>query len=424
MIDSQTVTPANSAEAAEVLREANAQKQAVSFVGGGTKQNMGNLPKPATVRISTSKLDQLIEYHPEDLTVIVGAGMTLARLQEILAEHNQWLPLDPPLLQGQTLGGILATNVSGPRRLLYGTARDLLIGCEFVLADGRIGRSGGRVVKNVTGYDLHKLMIGSFGTLGLLTEVTFKVLPRPQFLGYAITHFDNAEDALVLARQTVASNISPTAIELINQRFSEVTIPGITIKIVDSRYVLQVAFDGGQIAVEEQLRAFNKLREGKGVYGSGTRPMSGTEAETPHMMENNEHSDRFQFSHPFAKYKLKISSVLTELPTFVPKIKEELVLPLDLDSHLQVRAGTGIIYLYFDNLKAENYQRAVDIIQKLRQELAAKGGSLVVEKAPTEFRALIDVFGDVGNAFAPMLALKNKLDPQHILNSGRFLKGL
>lgn len=408
------VTLASASEAAEILREANAQHTTVSFIGDGTKHDRGNLPDPAALQISTKKLDQLIEYHPEDLTVTVGAGMTLQRLQEILAEHNQWLPLDPPTLQGQTLGGILATNVSGPRRLLYGTARDLLIGCEFVLADGRIGRSGGRVVKNVTGYDLHKLMIGSFGTLGLLTEVTFKVLPRPQFIGLAITHFDDLETALKLARQTVGSNISPAAIELINQHLTQEEITGITVKIIDSRYVLHFVAEGGRTALEEQLRAFNQLRKDKG-----------TNAEIPYIIEKQKWGwDKLQNFHTLSKFQLKISSVLTELPVLVQKLKEEFALPLNLDSRLQVRAGTGIIYLYFDNLKPENYQQAVEIIQQLRQELQAKGGSVVVEKAPAEFRAQIDVFGEVGDAFAPMQAIKNKLDPQHILNAGRFLKGI
>src|SRR5262249_45858493 len=147
--------------------------------GSGTKRGLGSPPRRCDLIVSTERLDQVVEYAPANLTVVAQAGVTLASLQQTLAPANQHLPLDPPFASAATLGGIVATNASGPRRLGYGTARDLVIGTRVATTGGLLTRSGGRVVKNVAGYDLNKLYIGSLGTLGLIVEIGFKIAPRP-----------------------------------------------------------------------------------------------------------------------------------------------------------------------------------------------------------------------------------------------------
>lgn len=401
-VNIKTYEPASSAEAAEILREANASGTFVGLGGGSTKQDYGNLPKPVGLKISTNRLNELIAYQPEDLTITIGAGMEFDRLQEILAENGQWLPLDPPHLRGATVGGIMGTNVSGPKRLLYGTARDLLIGCEFVLADGNIGRSGGRVVKNVTGYDLHKLMIGSLGTLGFLTEVTFKVLPLPQYSEWGNIVFEKSESALRAAREIARSNTSPAALEVFN---------------VANGYSLYFAAEGVEVAVKDQISGIVELCRKVEAWSVAEPATVATGDYTKLWQKFRDYANQAQYN-----LQLKWSDTLTNLSHTLTRV-EGFAQQAGLEATLQVRAGTGIIYLYA-TLAENQAAQTVQLIETARQEIQAKGGSLVIEKAPADLKEKIEVFGEVGDAFAPMKALKDKLDPKGILNPGRFVKGI
>lgn len=413
-VEQKIIVPANSGEAAEALQAANAENIPVGFIGGGTKQEAGNLGKAPGLQISTRQLNELIAYQPEDLTITIGAGMEFDRLQAILKEHGQCLPLDPPHLTRATLGGIMAANPSGPKRLLYGTARDLLIGCEFVLADGHIGRSGGRVVKNVAGYDLHKLMIGSFGTLGLLTEVTFKVLPLPQHSQWAVALFDKAEDALQAARQAVRSNSNPVALEVLNATAQSQIGEFSGLNLTQAPYVLFFAAEGVAVAVKDQLNALTELSRKAGARE--VIPIESKEENTTLWQ-----ALRDLPAQPAYNLRLRWSATLKGLP-FALKSAEQLAEKLSLNAALQVRAGTGLVYLYA-NLNDAAVEQAAQLLETARHEAQKREGALVIEAAPAGLKAKIDVWGDAGDAFAAMQALKNKLDPQGILNPGRFLKG-
>ena len=176
--------------------------------------------------LSLKRLDRLLEHEPGDLTATAEAGLTFGAFQEALGRRGQWLSLDPPNARQGTLGGILASNASGPRRHLYGTMRDLLIGLTMVLADGSIVRGGGKVVKNVAGYDLPKLAIGSFGTLGILVEATFKLRPRPDTDRLALARFERVKDAGAAARALMASDLIPSALDLVDPEALRALEPG------------------------------------------------------------------------------------------------------------------------------------------------------------------------------------------------------
>ncbi len=409
------VMPVDTAEVSALLQTANQNATSVSFLGGGTKQELGNRAGAANLTISTAKLNKLVAYQPEDLTVTIGAGMQFDHLQEILGEHKQMLPLDPPHLPGATLGGIMATNPSGPKRLLYGTARDLLIGCEFVLADGSIGRSGGRVVKNVAGYDLHKLMIGSLGTLGLLTEVTFKVLPLPQHTEWAAALFDNVEDALIAARQAARSNTSPAALELVNKAALDKIGEISGLALPDAPYVLFFAAEGVAVAVKDQLKNLTELC--RIARASEVEELAG-QAENQALW----HSLRDLAAAPDYNLRLRRSAALTDLSAATQRATK-LAEILQIPAALQIRAGTGLIYLYA-KLEEGQAGEAARLIEAARAEIQRKEGSLVIEAAPNELKASVDVWGGVGSAFASMQAIKQQLDPKGILNPDRFLKGL
>ena len=171
-----TIVPGSPEELAQCLAEAGSRNQPITLLGHCTKGRMGGAIAPSDVTISTAGLNKVLEYEPRDLTISVGAGITYCELSRVLAEHQQMIPLDPPFSERATMGGIVAANTSGPRRRLYGSARDMVIGMTFATLEGKLIRTGGMVVKNVAGLDMGKLMIGSFGTLAAIATLNFRAL--------------------------------------------------------------------------------------------------------------------------------------------------------------------------------------------------------------------------------------------------------
>jgi len=214
---SATVTraiPADAAECARVLADAARDRRTVRIRGSGTKSYVGDIA-PTDIEIGTSRLAGVIDHEPADLTVTVGAGMRVADVAAVLARAGQFLPLDPPHANEATIGGVIAANSNGFWRARYGGVRDLLIGTRIALADGTVARAGGRVVKNVAGYDLDKILVGSFGTLGVIVEATFKVLPVPAASDGLVARFVRSADAFAAADAVIrgASRIETCVVE-------------------------------------------------------------------------------------------------------------------------------------------------------------------------------------------------------------------
>jgi glycolate oxidase FAD binding subunit len=202
---SATVTraiPADAAECARILADAARDRRTVRIIGSGTKSYVGDVAT-TDVEVATSRLSGVIDHEPADLTMTVGAGMRFADVAAALARAGQFLPLDPPHADEATIGGVIAANSNGFWRARYGAVRDLLIGTRIALADGTVARAGGRVVKNVAGYDLDKLLVGSFGTLGVIVEATFKVLPLPAATDGLVAQFARSSDAFATAAAVV-----------------------------------------------------------------------------------------------------------------------------------------------------------------------------------------------------------------------------
>ncbi|RIK15003.1 MAG: FAD-binding oxidoreductase, partial [Chloroflexi bacterium] len=216
-ISPQTIyRPRDARELAEILAQCNSEKRAVVPWGGGTLQHLGNAPKQFDAVIQTTNLNQVIDYAFDDLTATFGAGMTLAEIERVLNEHGQFLPLDAPHPERATIGGILAAGMSGALRLRYGPARDYMIGNRFATVDGNLIKAGSKVVKNVAGYELHKIQVGAFGTLGILTEATFKLFPKPPAEISMWASFAELSDACAAVPQIWNLSVPPLAIELFN----------------------------------------------------------------------------------------------------------------------------------------------------------------------------------------------------------------
>jgi len=211
-----TLLPETPEQLAESLRDAASVHRTIRLGGNFSKDCIGGAPQPADVVISTSRLNRLLQYDPRDLTISVQAGMRFAELEQILAEHRQMLPLDPGWAADSTVGGVVAANLSGPRRRLYGTARDMIIGMTFVTLEGKLISSGGMVVKNVAGLDMAKLMIGSFGTLAAIAQVNFKVFPVPAESRTFIMEFSSASAAFTERDRILRGILQPAAIDIVN----------------------------------------------------------------------------------------------------------------------------------------------------------------------------------------------------------------
>ncbi|HEX2046463.1 MAG TPA: FAD-binding oxidoreductase [Acidimicrobiales bacterium] len=212
--------PSSFAEASEVMQAAAAEHEAVRIRGGATKLAWGRPGEPPAVELSTERLDRIVEHNEGDLTAVLQAGAPLARVQEALAEAGQTVALDPPLGEGDgaTIGGVVATGDSGPLRNRYGAARDLILGVTVVLPDGTIAKAGGKVIKNVAGYDLAKLFTGSFGTLGLIVEVVMRLHPRP---AETLTAVGSSDDPRALGKAASAVAHSPFGPECLDVWWAE-----------------------------------------------------------------------------------------------------------------------------------------------------------------------------------------------------------
>ena len=208
------VLPTSVQEIQEILQFAVNQNLSVMPAGAGTKLGIGNLPQKVDIVLATTRLNSVVEYEPADLTVTVEAGIRLKDLQTELAKHRQYLVLNPPSADRCTIGGIVATNASGSFRLRHGTARNQVLGLRVVQADGTVVKSGGKVVKNVAGYDLNKLYIGAFGTLGIITEVTLKLSPIPVQEAILTADFQNVQDAADTGLAIVGSQTLPMFVNL------------------------------------------------------------------------------------------------------------------------------------------------------------------------------------------------------------------
>ena len=212
----RNLRPDSPEQLAQCLREAAGAKQTIRLYGNFSKDRLAGPPQPAEVCVSTGSLNRLLQYDPRDLTVSVQPGMPFADLERALAEHRQMLPLDPGWGEHSTVGGVVGVNISGPRRRLYGTARDMIIGMTFATLEGKLIHSGGMVVKNVAGLDMAKLMIGSFGTLAAIAVVNFKVFPIPPESRTFEMEYATAEEAFAERDRILQSALQPIALDPIN----------------------------------------------------------------------------------------------------------------------------------------------------------------------------------------------------------------
>ncbi|HEV2194285.1 MAG TPA: FAD-binding oxidoreductase [Candidatus Acidoferrum sp.] len=382
--------PDTEQQLAAALRIANEANLGVIPRGGGTKLAWGNPPSRADVILSTARLNKILEHAWADLTVTVEAGCTIQTLQETLAEHGQRLALDPLWPVKATVGGVLSANDSGALRLRFGALRDLIIGVTIALPDGTLASSGGKVVKNVAGYDLPKLITGALGTLGVITRAVFRLHPLPHHTGSFSISVANPDEAQKLALAIQDSKLAHVALQ---SSFS-----------ADASPSTDILFEGTAAGVDAQASQLRSLC-----------PFAQLAEATPALW--NVRQDLWSFSSPEETALAKVSTLPTDLARTI-----ELFRRAADSTHLRWQSlmyATGLSWLRLEG-RPDNLHSA---LTALRADLEKMGGSLVLLHRPTAFPPF-DAWGTPGDSLPLMKSVKRQLDPANTLNPGRFLGGI
>jgi len=397
------VLPASVQEIQDVLRFASEQNLSVMPAGSGTKLGIGNLTQETDIVLSTTRLNKVIEYEPADLTVTVEAGIRLADLQTELKKNRQFLPLNPPYADQCTIGGIVSTNASGPLRLRYGTARNLVLGMHVTHATGTVVKSGGKVVKNVAGYDLNKLYIGAFGTLGIITEVTLKLAPLPTRQTILGAQIQTIKDAVTTGLNIVSSQTLPTFVNL----FANVELN----QFHEKKPTLLVGFAGDPETVAWQLNSTQNLVEQNGAIGV-------------QKMEGESHGSINHAIQEFSAVDRNSDTVLVKVNLKRTDMAEFAEHALKDTCQMMVLLGNGVLYLKIPTNSATDFQQLAETLTQLRQRAIDVGGNLIIETAPPELKRQIDVWGPIGGTLNLMEQVKAKFDSSSVLNPGRFVSSI
>ncbi len=387
--------PANADQVATVLRICGEVAAAVAPWGGGTAMGLGNLPIAVDVVLVLDRLSTLIEHDASNLTATAQAGMTLAALQDHLRQRRQFLPLDPPRPARATVGGTIAANLNGPRRMVYGGVRDVVIGMKMVLATGEQVKAGGKVVKNVAGYDMCKLVVGALGTLGVITEATFKMSPAPERIATIVAR-GTTEQALHLADLLFASTLQPSAITLLSAGASAAAGLG-------RSGALAVGVDGFAEAVERHLRDVTAMAASAGLlfevlHDSGHEALWAAVRDFP---SPGDGEAVFRLTVPLAS----IGDAVAE----VSQAGTGAAFPY------VVHAGAGTLWVRVDPA------RAGAVFPGLIAAARRVEGHAVMIAAPADIKRGVDVWGPPSGALPIMREIKRQFDPHRVLNPGRFV---
>jgi glycolate oxidase FAD binding subunit len=394
MVPRLVLEPATVEEAAEAMRACARDRLRLLFVGGGTEVELGRPPAALDAVLRTGRLARVVEHAPSDQIAVVEAGARLSDLQARLSLHRQRVALDPPLPGAATLGGVVAANAFGPRRHRFGSARDLVLGMGFVRADGTPAKGGGKVVKNVAGFDVPRLLVGSLGTLALLTTVTVRLHPLPEAEETVL-----APDLDVAAVREVATALSAEQLE-----------PSAVAAVLEGgRFRLGIRLEGFAPGVAEQRRQLLALAE---RLGRRAEPLDGGAASA------------FWARHDAVRGEGPLRAKISAPPAALAEVARAALAPLLSSLEGGVAAAYPTLGLCFASgrpVGAGSVARAVEVA---RAALARLGGALVLCAAPAEVREVVDPWGPPPPALALMRRVKARLDPEGRLAPGRFVGGI
>jgi glycolate dehydrogenase FAD-binding subunit len=386
------IEPAHLEECAEQLARATRDRQRVAFVGGGGALGLGNLGPEPDVLLGTRRLDRVIDYAPEDQVIVAEAGMTLGRLSQLAAHNAQCFGVDAPDPERATLGGLVAVGAFGPRRVRYGGVRELLLGLTLVRADGAIAHSGSKVVKNVAGFDLPKVVCGSLGTLGLVARVTLRLHPAPEASQTCVVLDASSGEVVDAVRTLRRAQLEPSSL--------------VALRRGAGRFDIGVRFEGFERGVRRDAARF--VESLPGARHAGVDAALGESFWRDHDATRAEGDLRVRFA---------------ALPTHFGEV-ERLLEPLLGSLERPRHAWYATLGVGFASGQLTSDARTLDALALARTGLMRHGGSLVVETAPRDVRLAFDAFGPPPSGFGLMRELKQRFDPDARLNTGRFIGGL
>ena len=412
------VAPKSVTELAAVVGELNRAEAATILVGGGTMLDLGAPPTAADVALCTGNLRAIAGYQPADLIVTAEAGVTIASLQETLREHGQMLPLEVPLPARATIGGAVAANACGPLRYMFGTAKDLVMGMQFIQGDGTLVKSGGEVVKNVAGFGLHKLHVGALGTLGVIATATFKVYPLPKADQTLVFTFADSKAAFTAA---AAIRAHQPAAAVVGNAVAQQCLFG----AVRGAHVLLVRFMGAQGAVKRQVRDASDA--GAEAGANETEVVDEPESaflwqqcvdvgadSSPENILFQASAVPSQLRHVYAELARSAEPLSVGVGVVADPLNGSLQCGI-LSGHQESQELSDQTSTLAERLSFLHHARAVS------QE---HGGNLMLQRGKVALKTAFDVWGPSPQGLDIMQNLKQTFDPHHILNPGRFVSGI
>jgi glycolate oxidase FAD binding subunit len=393
----------------KVVAFAAQEKLSVTPWGGGTRMVQGNPPTRVDIIVKTTNINKVTEHYESDFTLGIGGGATLTSVRDYLAQKGQYLPLDAPLPDEATIGGILATNTTTPRQLMYNLPRDFVLGMKVVQSDGAITGFGGRVMKNVSGYDIGKLYIGSWGTLGIIVEATLRLLPMPKAGETLVASYGTVADALNAGKAVVSMNFTPQSVEVVTGEALNILPTGVVKN--DATAALLVSVSGWPSAVTRMTEECSKLLSGA----------QGLERITDDSALWQSVTDLGWMKDGGANVALRASVLPSKL--------EEAIAALDALAVNGSRSGM-VVGPGYGGLRslvwagADSPDSVREYTATVRSEIEKLGGYMFMESCPLEAKEGIDAWGEVPGGLGVMKRVKAELDPDGIFNPGRFVEDI
>ncbi|HXO61732.1 MAG TPA: FAD-binding oxidoreductase [Candidatus Acidoferrales bacterium] len=426
VVPSAVARPASSAEVVEIVRFAKSEKLALIPCGHRTKLAIGMLPSRYDIALDMTALNQIAYYDPADLTLSVDAGMNLAELAEALAQQKQFLPLAVPFFEECTVGGTIASNIGSSLRPGYGSARDFLLGAEFVNGAATFTKSGGRVVKNVTGYDLHKLLIGSLGTLGAITRLNFRTFPLPEGYGHLVSTFSSVDSIVRFQAMVSKSPLAPSSFDILGPEaaqtvaeFKDDRDSPLPSWFTRGEWHVCVGFEGTETILRRYSSELVQYAQQCGASNyhllekSDNKSLGGALRELHNLLAR---------SGPAATiFRINI------LPTFPPDVTNLRTLAQRFSLPCCVFANSsGPLYfaLQPNDLDAKTIAALAQIASSVFEYAASKDGQASILFCPRELKEQVNVWGDPRSDAHLMRRVKNAFDPQNIFAPGRFVTAI
>jgi glycolate oxidase FAD binding subunit len=386
------VEPGSIEEISDLMKLAAREGLAVAPRGGGTKMHIGDPPRRLDLIVSTARMNEVLEHTPGDQIIRLEAGVKLEDLQEHISGSDQMLAIDPPE-SGATIGGIVAANSSGPRRYRYGTIRDLIIGITVVLHDGTVAKAGGKVVKNVAGYDLSKLFTGSLGTLGVIATANFRLHPRPEAARTVAVEVTEPQQAQAAAQAIVHSQVEATAVEL---HYDE----------NEKRLAVLLESIPGGIDAKAETTSFLLKQFGE------VRTLSDEEVNHLGPLTPPEVAD---------EVVLKIGAPPAELAAVLVAVLGAAERKGLAHPRITGHAGTGVTLVGFSG---ENEDGAAGFVEEMREIWVRRGGNVTLQRAPLTLKQRVSTWDNGGDYLGLVRRVKEKFDPRGGMNPGRFVGGI